>query len=94
MNFVNMPFPIVWVVSCTPYRKGNNQMQTTKQNLQDSLRQLRRGYHDSIATTIAECSHKSYSVIAIEHGVSETLVFQIAKQRGLSRNAPETETKR
>lgn len=66
-------------------------MQTRQQKLQDAIRHVRRDYHNSIAATIAECVHKSYAAIATEYGVSETLVFQIAKERGLSRNALKTE---
>jgi transposase-like protein len=61
-----------------------------KQKLQDAIRQLRESYYDAIAAEI-ENSDKTYSEIAQQHGVSEQTVFQIARIRGLCRNADTAE---
>lgn len=61
-----------------------------KLRLQEAIRQVRQRYHDEIAADIQN-STNTYSEIAEQHGVSEQLVFQIARLRGLCRTTT-TET--
>lgn len=63
-----------------------------KLRLQEAIRQVRQRYHDEIAADIQN-STKTYAEIAEQHGVSEQLVFQIARLRGLCRTTTETEEK-
>ena len=56
----------------------------TKTKMQEAVRELRKVYHDAIASGI-ENSAKSYAEIGAELGCSEQLVYQVARLRGLCR---------
>jgi DNA invertase Pin-like site-specific DNA recombinase len=59
---------------------------TKLQKLQDVLDEIRRQYHDLIATEIQH-SNKSYALIGSEYGVSEQTVYTIGRERGISRGS-------
>jgi len=61
-------------------------MTIEKLKLQNAVRELRRYYHDHIAAEI-ESSDKTYAEIGATYGVSEQLVYQVARLRGLCRTA-------
>jgi DNA invertase Pin-like site-specific DNA recombinase len=57
-----------------------------RQTLKDALDEIRRCYHDAIATEIQH-SNKSYALIASAYGVSEQTVYTIGRERGISRTS-------
>lgn len=61
-----------------------------KNKLKDAMDAVREVFYDSIECRI-RYSGRSYAAIAAELGCSEQLVFQVAKLRGLSRNAGNAE---
>lgn len=60
---------------------------TARKRLEQVLQEIRSCYHDAIANEIQN-SHKSYSLIAEQCGVSEQTVYTIARERAISRNSP------
>ena len=54
--------------------------------MQDAIRDLRETYYEAVRRELRNSPSKSYQVIAKEHGVSEGLVYQIARTSGLSRS--------
>ena len=61
-----------------------------KNKLKDAMDAVREVFYDSIECRI-RYSGRSYAAIAYELGCSEQLVFQVAKLRGLGRNAVNAE---
>jgi len=62
-----------------------------KHKLQEAVKEVKRRFHDSIATEIQSSPSKSYAQIAKELGVSTQTVYLVAKLNGLSRNADNAE---
>ncbi len=58
------------------------------QKLTEAVEQVRDRYHDLIAGQIAQTT-MTYKEIAESAGCSESLVYTVARLRGLSRNAKE-----
>lgn len=65
-------------------------MAIEKIKLQNAVRELRRYYHDLIAAEI-ESTDKTYAEIGATYGVSEQLVYQVARLRGLCRTAQKSD---
>jgi len=62
-----------------------------KHKLQEAVKEVRRRFHDCIAEEIQLSPGKSYAQIAKELGVSTQTVYLVAKLKGLSRNADNSE---
>lgn len=67
------------------------EVKTKKVKFQTAIRAVRRQYHDSITEMLVSEATTSYAAIGRVHGVSEQFVLAVAKERGLSRNAPKDE---
>jgi hypothetical protein len=57
----------------------------TTKKLEMAVRELRESYYQRVLADL-RTSSESYAVIGCKNGVSEGVVYQLARQHGLSRN--------
>jgi len=63
----------------------------TAKRLEIALRELRESYYQRVLTDL-RTSKESYAAIGRKQGVSEGVVYQLARQHGLSRSRVSVET--
>jgi hypothetical protein len=59
----------------------------TKKKMQNAISELREIYYEAVKQKLRRSPDKSYRLIGQEVGVSEGLVYQIARMYGLARNS-------
>ena len=57
----------------------------TKKKMQNAISELRESYYEAVRQELRRSPDKSYRIIGQEVGVSEGLVYQIARMFGVSR---------
>jgi hypothetical protein len=55
--------------------------------MQDAISELRETYYEAVRTELRRSPGRPYRLIGQEVGVSEGLVYQIARMYGLARNS-------